>query len=54
MGTLLILGTGPDQVEGILEAKRLGLHTVGLDGSENSCGSSLVDEFYKVNINLNP
>ena len=50
MGTLLILGTGTDQVEGILEAKKLGLYTVGLDGNEKSDGVSLVDEFYKVNI----
>jgi len=50
METLLILGTGTDQVEGILEAKKLGLYTVGLDGNEESEGASLVDEFYKVNI----
>ena len=50
METLLILGTGTDQVEGILEAKKLGLYTVGLDGNEKSDGVSLVDEFYKVNI----
>ena len=52
--TLLVLGTGTDQVEGILEAKKLGLYTVGLDGNEKSEGAFIVDEFHKVNIkNIN-
>lgn len=50
MKTLLVLGTGTDQVEGIIEAKKLGIYTVGLDGNERSDGASIVDEFYKVNI----
>ncbi len=50
MTRLLILGTGTDQVEGILEAQRFGLYTIGLDWNEASDGAKLVDEFYKVNI----
>ncbi|WP_025209162.1 ATP-grasp domain-containing protein [Hippea sp. KM1] len=48
--TLLILGTGKDQVFGIEKAKEMGLYTVGLDINEFSGGARLVDEFYKVNI----
>ena len=50
MKTLLILGTGTDQVEGIVEAKKLGLYTIGLDWNEKSEGAGIVDEFYKVNV----
>ncbi len=50
MKTLLILGTGTDQVEGIIEAKKLGLYTIGLDWNEKSEGAGIVDEFYKVNV----
>ncbi len=54
MKKLLILGTGVDQIEGIKEARELGLYTVGLDGNSYSDGAKLVDEFYKVNIkNIN-
>ena len=48
--TLLILGTGKDQIFGIEKAKEMGLYTVGLDINEFSDGARLVDEFYKVNI----
>jgi len=45
--TLLILGTRTDQAEGILEAKKLSLYTVGLDGNEKSDRALLVDKFRK-------
>ena len=48
--TLLILGTGLDQVPGIKKAKELGLYTIGLDINPNTPGVKLVDEFYKVNV----
>lgn len=50
MKTLLILGTGADQVKGIIKAKEMGLYTIGLDINEFSDGAKLVDEFYRVNI----
>ncbi len=48
--TFLVLGVGIDQVEGISEAKGMGLYTIGLDGDEEAEGARLVDEFYRVNV----
>lgn len=47
---LLILGTGKDQIKGILKAREMGLYTVGLDINEKSEGAELVDEFHRVDI----
>lgn len=48
--TLLILGTGLDQIPGIKKAKELGLYTIGLDINPNTPGAKLVDEFYCVSV----
>ncbi len=48
--TLLILGTGLDQVPGIKKARELDLYTIGLDINQDSPGAGLVDEFYAVSV----
>jgi len=50
MKSLLVLGTGIDQIFGINKAKKIGLYTIGLDANSESDGARLVDEFYQVNV----
>ncbi|WP_022671250.1 ATP-grasp domain-containing protein [Hippea alviniae] len=50
MNSLLILGTGADQIFGIKKAKEMGLYTIGLDANAESCGVKLVDEFHQVSV----
>ncbi|MCD6419542.1 MAG: ATP-grasp domain-containing protein, partial [Synergistetes bacterium] len=48
--TLLVFGTGADQIPGIRRAKEMDIYLVGLDADPYSRGASLVDEFYPVSI----